>query len=104
MKKYLAIVLAAFLTGTGVHVWATLIMWEYELQLTQCRGITDDAQELTNQLLSNGRFIRQYNASTGHSIYKFDYKWGQAKPSLVKPKGSSLLVSKQYREPAALLQ
>jgi hypothetical protein len=101
MKKYLAIVLAAFLVGTGVHVWATLRFWEYEHQLTQCRGITDDAQELANQLLSDGRFIRQYDAATGRSIYKFDYKWHRAKPLVPgQLRGSILAATKPPILPA----
>lgn len=104
MKKYAAIALVSFLVGTGVHIWATLSFWEYENQLVQCNGTANDAWELTNQLLSNGRFIRQYDNVTGRSIYKFDYKWSRPKPVRAAPKGSSLLVSTQPRAPSALLQ
>lgn len=61
----------ALLSLLACHVWLTLQQLEHGLQLAECRSDAEQANELTQQLLSRGRFVRRYDPKTGASVYTF---------------------------------
>jgi hypothetical protein len=57
--------------GTAAHAAYTWRKLEHAAELAQCRGEASEAVELNAKLLSKGRFVRQYDAKSGTSIYTF---------------------------------
>jgi hypothetical protein len=53
------------------HVGLTWLQLKHAAEIAECRGDATEARETTQQLLSRGRFVRQYNPKTGHSVYTF---------------------------------
>lgn len=74
-KYYMTSVATVGMAATCMHVWATVSFHEYEGELARCRGDAIEANEHRHQLLSHGRFVRQYDSATNRSIYTFDTKW-----------------------------
>jgi hypothetical protein len=61
---------AAFWIAVGHAAYAWL-KTEHAAELAECRGEATAANEHVQQLLSGGRFIRQYDPKLGKSIYTF---------------------------------
>jgi hypothetical protein len=54
-----------------IQVQGTIAEMEYEKKLSVLRNDALEANQLRDQLLSNGRFIRAYNQKTNNSYYTF---------------------------------
>jgi hypothetical protein len=71
-----------------VHVHSQITYMDYEQKLVEAKGDAMEARELADDLLSNGRWILNWNPKTGRKEYRF-------KPNVADSLGPKLLVAKQ---------
>ncbi len=71
-----------------VHVYSQIVCMDYEQKLVVAKGDAMEARELADDLLSNGRWILNWNPKTGRKEYRF-------KPNVTDSYSPKLLVAKQ---------
>jgi hypothetical protein len=54
-----------------VHVYSQIVSMDYEQKLVEARSDAREAKELTDDLLSNGRWVLNWNQKTGRKEYHF---------------------------------
>lgn len=57
--------------ATAAHAAHTIRELEHAAEIAQCRGDAQEANEHRTQLLSKGRFVRQFDPRAGKSVYTF---------------------------------
>lgn len=85
--RFICGLLLGLICAFVVHVHSQIVFMDYEQKLAEARNDARDAQEITQDLLSNGRWILVWNQKTGRKEYRF-------KPNVIET-NPKLLVAKQ---------
>jgi hypothetical protein len=80
--RFLSGLLLGLICAFVLHVYHNLIEWEYEQKLSEARVDAQVANETRDHLLSNGRFVRVYDAKRNLDYYAFkpfvtDFNYGK---------------------------
>lgn len=66
--------LLSTLTGILIFTWAKWHFAQYELAILEAEGEARYSRESEQKLLSGGRWVRDYNPTTGQTSYRFARK------------------------------